>query len=131
MISSLNYNRIETWITKCLSKGKMSFSLKELKEEFANDSAITIKFGLNRLSEKEKVVSIFRGYYIIIPPQHAAKGVLPPAMFIDGLMKFLERKYYVGLLNAAALHGASHQQPQEYFVVTAYPVMLTTKKKGL
>ena len=131
MISSLNYNRIETWITQCLSKGKMSFSLIEVKKVFANDSAITIKFGLNRLVQKQKVVSIFKGYYIIIPPQYSSKGILPAAMFIDGLMKFLERKYYVALLNAAALHGASHQQPQEYFIVTGYPVLRTTKKKGL
>lgn len=52
-------------------------------------------------------------------------------MFIDSLMKFLERKYYVALLNAAALHGAAHQQPQEYFVVTEYPVLRTTNKKGI
>ncbi|MBK8873841.1 MAG: hypothetical protein IPN13_07925 [Bacteroidetes bacterium] len=46
-------------------------------------------------------------------------------------MNFLERKYYVGLLNAAALNGASHQQPQEYFIVTEYPVLRPTNKKGI
>ena len=131
MISTINYNRIETWITRQLSFGKTSFSLKEVKKEFENDSAITIKFGLNRLVQKQKVVSIFKGYYLIIPPQYSSRGILPPAMFIDGLMKFLERNYYVGLLNAAALHGASHQQPQEYFVVTEYPVLRPTNKKGI
>lgn len=131
MNSSQSYNRIETWITQCLSKGKISFSLKEVKEEFESDSAITIKFGLNRLVQKEKVVSIFKGYYLIIPPQYSSKGILPAAMFIDGLMKFLDRKYYVALLNAAALHGSSHQQPQEYFIVTEYPVLRNTVRKGL
>lgn len=131
MISSINYNRIETWIVKCLSKGKMSFSLKEVKKEFKNDSAITIKFGLSRLVQKQKIVSIFKGYYLIIPPQYSSKGILPAAMFIDGLMKFLDRGYYVALLNAASLHGASHQQPQEYFIVTRYPVLRTTNRKGL
>jgi hypothetical protein len=52
-------------------------------------------------------------------------------MFLDGLMKFLQRHHYVGLLNAAALHGASHQQPQEYFVLTGYPVLRSTNKKGV
>lgn len=66
-----------------------------------------------------------------MPPQYASKGILPAAMFIDGLMKSLDRKYYVALLNAAALHGASHQQPQEYFIVTSYPVLRTTNRKGL
>ena len=33
-------------------------------------------------------------------------------------MKFQAHPYYVGLLSAAALHGASHQQPQEFQIVT-------------
>ncbi|MFT4155529.1 type IV toxin-antitoxin system AbiEi family antitoxin domain-containing protein, partial [Parafilimonas sp.] len=86
---------------------------------------------MDRLSEKEKIVSVFKGYYVIVSPQYFSKGILPFALFIDGLMKFLERKYYVGLLNAAALHGAAHQQPQEYFVVTEYPVLRPTNKKGI
>ncbi len=129
--SPVSYNRIENWINQCLSKGKWAFSLKEVKAEFVNDSDVTIKFGLIRLVQKKTIVSIFKGYYLIIPPQYSSKGILPPAMFIDGLMKFLERKYYVAILNAAALHGAAHQQPQEYFVVTEYPVLRATNKKGI
>jgi len=131
MNSDSNYKRLEYWIEEYLSKGKFAFSLAELKRSFVNDSEVSLRRVLDRLSEKEKAVSVFKGYYVIIPPQYSAKGILPPAMFIDGLMKFLERKYYVGLLNAAALHGASHQQPQEYFVVTEYPVLRPTVKKGI
>jgi hypothetical protein len=68
----------------------MSFSLKEVKKAFENDTAITIKFGLNRLVQKQKVVSVFKSYYLIVPTQYASKGILPVAMFIDDLMKFLE-----------------------------------------
>ena len=32
-------------------------------------------------------------------------------------MRFHDVPYYVGLLSAAALHGAAHQQPQEFQVV--------------
>jgi len=46
-------------------------------------------------------------------------------------MKFLERPYYVALLNAAAYHGASHQQPLESFVTTTFPVLRSMQKKGL
>jgi predicted transcriptional regulator of viral defense system len=131
MVSDSNYKRLEYWIEECQSKGKLAFSLAELKQSFKNDSETSLKRVLDRLSKKEKVVSVFKGYYVIIPPQYLSKGILPPSMFIDGLMKFLERKYYVALLNAAALHGASHQQPQEYFVVTEYPVLRATNKKGI
>jgi predicted transcriptional regulator of viral defense system len=131
MILDSNYNRLEHWIEECQSKGKLAFNLAELRHSFQSDTETALKRVLDRLSEKEKVVSIFKGYYLIIPPQYSSKGILPPSMFMDGLMKFLERRYYVGLLNAAAIHGASHQQPQEYFVVTEYPVLRPTKKKGL
>lgn len=112
-------------------KRKLAFSLSELKQSFENDTETSLKRVLDRLSEKEKVVSVFKGYYVIVPPQYFSKGILPTAMFIDGLMRYLDRKYYVALLNAAALHGASHQQPQEYFIVTEYPVLRPTNKKGI
>lgn len=131
MVSDSNYKRLAYWVGDCQSKGKLAFSLKELKQSFENNSETSLKRVLDRLSEKEKVVSVFKGYYVIIPPQYSSKGILPPSMIIDGLMKFLERKYYVALLNAAALHGASHQQPQEYFVITEYPVLRATNKKGI
>ncbi|MBL0074349.1 MAG: hypothetical protein IPP34_22160 [Bacteroidetes bacterium] len=131
MASETNYKRLEHWIDEQQSKGKLSFSLNELRYKFNQDSDTAIKQLLERLTSNEKIVSVFKGYYIIIPPQYSSKGILPPSMFIDGLMNFLERKYYVGLLNAAALNGASHQQPQEYFIVTEYPVLRPTNKKGL
>jgi len=46
-------------------------------------------------------------------------------------MKELDRPYYLALLNAAAYHGASHQQPQEFFVITNFPVLRPMQKKGL
>lgn len=131
MDSETNYKRLEHWIEEYQSKGRLSFSLNELRQHFRQDSETGLKQLLERVSDNGKVVSVFKGYYIIIPPQYSSKGILPAAMFIDGLMKFLERKYYVALLNAAALHGASHQQPQEYFVITEYPVLRATNKKGL
>ena len=42
---------------------------------------------------------------------------MPAELFIDQLMSSLERPYYVGLLSAAAYHGAAHQRPQRLQVV--------------
>lgn len=125
------YNRLEYWIEEQQSKGKLAFSFIELEKAFANDSETALKRALDRLVGKKKVVSVFKGYYVIVPPQYLSKGILPPALFIDGLMQFLERKYYIALLNAGALHGAGHQQPQEYFVITEYPVLRPTNKRGI
>ena len=41
--------------------------------------------------------------------------------FVDDLMRHLGQPYYVSLLSAAALHGAAHQQPMVFQVVTATP----------
>jgi predicted transcriptional regulator of viral defense system len=46
-------------------------------------------------------------------------------------MKELDRPYYLSLLNAAAYHGESNQKPQEFFVVTSFPVLRPMQKKGL
>lgn len=131
MRSPVNYKRLEHWIEEKQSHGKLWFNLNELREHFRNDSETSLKQLLQRLSVQGKIVSVFKGFYVIVSPQYSSKGILPPVMFIDGLMHYLERKYYLSLLNAAALHGASHQQPQAYFVTTEYPVLRATNKKGI
>jgi len=45
-------------------------------------------------------------------------------------MAYLEQPYYVGLLSAASLQGAAHQQPQQFQVVTTAP-QREVRKKGL
>ncbi len=123
--------RLEFWIEVLQSQGRNAFSTEQLEKDLPNYTSIGIKRALSRLSQKGKIISIFKGYYLIIPPQYASKGILPPSIFLDGFMKFLERPYYLGLLNAAAFHGAAHQQPQEFYVVTNFPVLRHTLKKGL
>lgn len=123
--------RIQGWIDKLQSQGKNAFSLKLLEKELPNYTPIGIKRALSRLSEKGIIISIYKGYYLIIPPQYSSKGVLPPSLYLDAFMCFINRPYYLALLNAAAYHGASHQQPQEFSVVTNFPVLRSTLRKGL
>ncbi len=123
--------RLGDWVEKQVSLGREAFSLNQIRKEFPNQSDAAITLALNRLSRKEKIVSVHKGYYAIVPPQYAMHGIVPADVFIDGLMRFLLRPYYVGLLNAAAFYGAAHQAPQEYFVFTNFPVMRPTQKKGI
>ena len=123
--------RLESWVDSQLSMGRFGFDLFTLRQTFIEQSETAIKFALKRLADKGKIISIYKGYYLIIPPQYASKGILPPAIFLDSFMNFLERPYYLALLNAAAYHGASHQQPQEFFVITNFPVLRPTVKKGM
>ena len=123
--------RVQGWVENLQSRGRNAFSLSYLEKELPGYSDIAIKGSLIRLSKKGLILSIHKGYYLIIPPQYKSKGVLPPALYLDSLMKELQRPYYLGLLNAAAFHGSAHQQPQEFFVVTNFPVLRPTFKKGL
>ena len=126
----LNKNYLLSWIEKQQSQGKYAFSLEQVRKEFPNQSEDAIIFAVFRLTKRNRIVSIYKGFYLIVPPEYAARGILPPIAFIDDLMSFIGKPYYVGLLSAAALYGAAHQQPQEFFVVTITK-QLTTRKKGI
>ncbi|MCS6974000.1 type IV toxin-antitoxin system AbiEi family antitoxin domain-containing protein [Thermaurantimonas aggregans] len=126
-----NYNQIARWSDTLLAKGRYGFALSELRTNFPELSGIAVKHALRRLTDKKKIQPLFKGYYLIIPPQFTSQGIIPPHLFLDAFMKSLNRNYYVGLLSAAAFHEASHQQPQEYFVLTTFPALRPTTKRGL
>lgn len=124
-------NRMLDWTESLLAGGRFTFMLEEVKTTFPEISPDSLRTSLLRLSNRGKVISIFRGFYIIIPPQYSKMGVLPPGLFIDQLMKYLNRRYYVGLLNAAQNYGSAHQSPQETFVFTGFPTMRDTVTEGI
>ena len=131
----MNKGRINNYLLdyaeQKLALGKQFFTQDELKHEFISYSKSALISALNRLKKKGKVVSIHKGFYLIIPPDRMAKGILPPQLFIDSLMGYLGRAYYVGLLSASVYYGASHQQAQEYFVFINKPSIREIRKKGL
>lgn len=126
-----NYNYLLNWIEKLQAQGKYTFTYEQVCLEFNGVSNAAVKLALNRLSSKNKIVSVFRGFYVIITPEYSIKGMLPPLLFIDPLMQHLNKPYYIGLLSAAALHGASHQRSQEFFSVIQLPQLRATSKKGI
>jgi hypothetical protein len=71
-----------------------------------------------RLQKQNRLVMPRRGFFVIVPLEYRSASAPPPAWYIDALMRFHGRPYYVGLLSAAALHGAAHQQAQEFQVIT-------------
>ncbi len=102
------------------SSGKYSFTKDELNKTFTqSDNAI--KQSLSRYRKKGKISIIRNGFYVIIPPEYSKSGILPVYLFVDDMMKWLGKKYYIALYSAAVLHGASHQQPQESYIITQNP----------
>ncbi|OJV30136.1 MAG: hypothetical protein BGO26_07110 [Actinobacteria bacterium 69-20] len=75
-----------------------------------------------RLRRAGQFFSPTPGLYVAIPPRYASWGVVPAMDFIEPLMDKLSRRYYVGLLSAAELHGAAHQRPQVFQVMVDKPL---------
>ncbi len=101
---------ILTWIEQLQSKGKIAFSYDEVITDFPEKSENAIIQSLSRLSQRGRVVPVYKGFYLIVPAEYAAMEILPPILFIDYLMEYIGKPYYIGLLSAAALYGAAHQQ---------------------
>ena len=126
----LTYNYISDYLIEVQSKGRFSITLEELRRKF-NVSEKALLQNVYRLKKKNLIAQVRKEFYIVIPPQYSNKGMVPPVLFIDDMMKFLERDYYVGLLSAAALHGASHQQPMEFYVIIKKPALRKIKNGKL
>jgi len=74
--------------------------------------------GAERLQRRGALLNPRRGFYVVVPPQYGSWGGPPPAWYIDALMRHEGHAYYVGLLKAAELHGATHQAVMEFQVVS-------------
>jgi len=84
-------------------------------------SEIALDNAVRRLKDRGRLIAPRRGFLVIVPTEYRAAGAPPPSWFIDDLMRFLGQPYYVGLLSAAGLHGASHQQSMVFQVITDRP----------
>ena len=120
---------IENWIITLQRRGVVSFSNEEVKERFSDNSTRSIELALNKLISTNRIMPVWKGFYVIIPVQYAALGVVPPVQYIDYLMTYINRKYYVALLNAAEFYSAAHQRPQQYSVVCKFPSIRDLSKK--
>lgn len=121
---------LDSYIDELLSLGRYCFTRNELGERF-DVGDIAIRQCLQRLVRSGSVCPIRNGFYIIVPSEYRSRGMLPAEMFIDDFMQHLGRPYYVGLLSAAALHGAAHQQPQSFATLVAKPAVRPVRVNGM
>lgn len=109
--------RLPGYIEQLQMRGEYWFSRQAVMQAL-DMSADTFKVSANRLIKKERIHRIRGDFFVIVPLEHKAVGCLPPNWFIDAYMKSIGLDYYVALLSAAALHGAAHQQPMIFQVMT-------------
>lgn len=108
------------WIDEIQSQGRYTFTRAQAELE-TERSFVATQTALRRLKEQGRIVSPKRGFYIVVPPEYRAASSPPASWFIDEMMLYLGQPYYVGLLSAAAIHGAAHQQPMVFQVITNKP----------
>ena len=73
-------------------------------------------------------MSVTKGGWVPVPAEYRPVGAPPASHFIDPMMEHLGHSYYVGFLSAAAAHGAAHQSPMVFQVVT--PARLRDRRIG-
>lgn len=121
MKQHIKHKRLTEFIDDLHAKGRYTF-LRHEAFEALHISNNALKLALNRQVKKKRIAKPVNGFYVIVPLEYLSSEAPPASWFIDDLMKFLEQPYYVALLSAAALHGAAHQQPQEFQVITNKPL---------
>lgn len=108
---------LSTYASGLLARGRGAFSADEAQKEIGISRGAFLD-AAERLQRRGQLIRPRRGFYVVVPPQHATTGAPPPEWYIDALMRHEKRPYYVGLLAAAAARGASHQAVMEFQVVT-------------
>ena len=104
-------------MTHLLSEGQVVFSREDAQKELGVSRRAFLD-AAERQQRRKHLISPRHGFYVIVPPQYLGWGAPPPFWYIDSLMHHEDHPYYVGLLKAAELYGASHQAVMEFQVVT-------------
>jgi hypothetical protein len=105
------------YLTTLQSEGQISFT----RDEAVKTLKITLSAFLKAAARLQKQRMLFnprQGFYVAVPPQFLNWEAPPPSWYIDALMRHERRPYYVGLLKAAELHGATHHAVMEFQVIT-------------
>ena len=121
---------VAEYIDKLLSVEEYSFSLNELMSR-TQKSKNAIWQELAHLIEKNKVLNLRKGFYLILTPRYSSFRKLPINLYIDKLFDYLDRSYYLGFYSAAKVYGASHQQSQRDYVMISSPKLLDIQKSAI
>lgn len=101
------------WLDALQASGRYTFT----RDVAQREGPATERTSVWRAQRAGRLIQPRTGFFVIVPVEYRAAGAPPPAWFVDDLMRFEKLPYYVGLLSAASLHGASPQAVQEFQVI--------------
>ncbi len=114
-------NSLREWALGLPAEGRFTFTTAEARAVQGQVSAAGTMAALARAEADRVIVSPVRGFHVVLPLEDRAAGTPSWRLFLDPLMAHLETPYYVGLLTAASIHGATPQAAQAVQVVTPRP----------
>ena len=109
---------LSSYVIGLLSSGRTVFTAEEAERALGVGRGAFLD-AAERLQRRRALLNPRQGFYVVVPPQYASWGGPPPTWYIDALMRHEGQAYYVGLLKAAELHGATHQAVMEFQVMSA------------
>lgn len=101
---------LQDWVIARMIRGQYIFTKDDVRAIGLQISEEALINSLVRLGKRGIIMSPWQNFYVTIPTEYKLKGAVPPSFYIDRLMKFMGRDYYVALLTAAAFEGAGHQR---------------------
>lgn len=108
---------LQDWVVSEMVRGRYIFTKEDILNLHLPISVQALQNSLKRLTDRGIIMSPWQNFYVIIPTEYKLRGIVPPSFYIDRLMKFLGRDYYISLLSAAELNGASHQKAMVFHVM--------------
>jgi len=109
--------KFANYLKNLRKSGEIHFTIDQAVADLAisKQSARSIIY---RTKKQGDIISPARGFYVIVAPEHQSFGCIPAEELVPILMKHLGVSYYVGLLSAGLYHGASHQKPNSFQIIT-------------
>ena len=121
---------VADWIEKQAPSGRYTFSKEDVRKEFSDMTPHAIDIAVQRSATKGRIFSPCRGFYVVVPEEYRLWKAVPQEVYLDRMMQFLDRSYYVSLLSAAERHGAAHQAPMGFQVMVEPPVLRDKERDG-
>ena len=111
---------LRDWALALPAQGRYTFTTAEARAASAASEA-AVAAALGRAEADHLIASPVRGFHVVLPLEDRGTGTPSWRLFLDPLLTHLGLPYYVGILTAASIHGASGQAAQVVQVVTARP----------
>lgn len=105
------------YLKQLRKSGQISFTADQAAKDLQTSKS-NILVAIGYIKKQGDLISPAKGFYIIVPPEHQKFGCIPAEELVPILTKHLKINYYSALLTAAMYHGATHQKPNSFQIIS-------------